>query len=100
MIAKIGRITLRVFIVLLLLLIIIVLILGRMVEFRMDDSGLKAFFHTKKLEPHISYYQAKGRTVRYLEVGDQSEATVLFIHGAPSSLSYWKGYLSDSSLLE
>jgi pimeloyl-ACP methyl ester carboxylesterase len=99
MIAKIGRITLKVFLWTLLLLIILVLILGRLVEFRMDDEGLKAFFHARKLEPHIGYYQAKGRSVRYLEVGDQSKATVLFIHGAPSSLSYWKGYLSDSSLL-
>src|SRR5882757_136106 len=100
MIAKIGRITLKVFLWTLLLLIILVLILGRLVEFRMDDAGLKTFFHAHKLEPHISYYQAKGRSVRYLEVGDQSKATVLFIHGAPSSLSYWNGYLSDTSLLE
>ncbi len=99
MIAKIGRITLKVFLWTLLFMIIVTLILGRLVEFRMDDAGLNAFFHTRKLEPHISYYQAKGRSVRYLEVGDQSKATVLFIHGAPSSLSYWKGYLSDSSLL-
>lgn len=100
MIAKIGRVTLKVFLITLALLIIIVLILGRVVEFRMDDSGLKAFFHEHKLEPHISYYQCEGRTVRYLEVGDTSKATVLFIHGAPSSLSYWKGYLSDTSLLD
>ncbi|HTI12423.1 MAG TPA: alpha/beta hydrolase [Puia sp.] len=100
MIAKIGRITLRVFILVLLLLIIIDLVLGRVVNFRMDDSGLKSFFHDRKMEPHIGYYQSRGRQVRYLEVGDQQKATVLFIHGAPSSLSYWKGYLSDSSLLD
>ena len=100
MIAKIGRITLRAFIVVLLFLIVSTLILGRLVEFRMDDAGLEAFFKSRNLEPHIGYYQSKGRKVRYLEVGDQSKATVLFIHGAPSSLSYWKGYLSDSSLLE
>src|SRR5450756_1020819 len=100
MISKIGQITLRVFIVVLLFMVISTLILGRLVEFRMDDEGLKAFFNSKHLEPHISYYQAKGRTVRSLEVGDQSNASVLFIHGAPSSLSYWKGYLSDGSLLK
>jgi pimeloyl-ACP methyl ester carboxylesterase len=99
MIAKIGRVTLKVLLGTLLFLIILVLILGRLVEFRMDDAGLKDFFHARKLEPHISYYQARGRSVRYLEIGDQSKATVLFIHGAPSSLSYWKAYLSDTSLL-
>src|SRR5260370_42203821 len=99
MIAKIGRITLRTFIVILVFLIIIVLILDRLVEFGMDGAGLNAFFHAKNLQPHISYYQSKGRTVRYLGVGDQSKATVLFIHGPPRPPSNCKGDLSDTSLL-
>lgn len=99
MIAKIGRVTLKIVIATLVFLIVTVYILGRLIEFRMNDDGLKTFFHDRKLKPHIAYYQSKGRTIRYLEIGDQSKATVLFIHGAPSSLSYWRGYLSDSSLL-
>ena len=34
-----------------------------------------------------------------MQVGDKPDATVLFIHGAPSSMSYWKTYMSDSVLL-
>jgi len=83
----------------LLLLIILLLVFDRMVQFRMDDKGLMTWFHERHLEPRIGYYQSQGRTIRYLQAGDQSNATVLFIHGAPSSLSYWRGYLSDSSLL-
>jgi pimeloyl-ACP methyl ester carboxylesterase len=34
-----------------------------------------------------------------VQVGDDTtKPTLLFIHGAPSSLSYWRGYLSDSIL--
>jgi pimeloyl-ACP methyl ester carboxylesterase len=99
MMAKIGRIGLRIFIGVLLSLIVIVLLFDRLVQFRMDDKELTAWFHDRHISPHIQYYEALGRKVRYVQVGDQPKATVLFIHGAPSSLSYWKAYLSDSTLL-
>jgi pimeloyl-ACP methyl ester carboxylesterase len=99
MIVKIGRILIRVFLWTLLSLIVLVFIFDRLVQFRMDDKDLEAWFHARNLTPQIKYYQGGGRTVRYLQAGDQPTATILFIHGAPSSLSYWKGYLSDSSLL-
>ncbi len=99
MIAKIGRISLRVFLGVLIFLILVTLIFDRLVQFRMDDHELISWFHHRHLDPKISYYQADGRKVRYLEVGNQPNATILFIHGAPSSLSYWKAYMADSALL-
>jgi len=99
MIARIGRITLKVLLGILIALVVFLLAFDRLVQFRMDDKDLLSWFHTHNLDPHISYFTAKGRKVRYMQVGDRPEATVLFIHGAPSSLSYWKGYLSDSVLL-
>jgi pimeloyl-ACP methyl ester carboxylesterase len=65
----------------------------------MDDRELISWFHNRHLEPRIDYYKAKGRDIRYLTVGGNDTASVLFIHGAPSSLSYWKDYLADSMLL-
>jgi uncharacterized protein len=100
MILKIGRIVLRIFLWALLFLIVLLLVFDRLVQFRMNDKDLTAWFHAHKIEPHIHYYEAGGRLVRYVQVGDQSKATILFIHGAPSSLSYWKAYLSDSALLQ
>jgi uncharacterized protein len=102
MMAKIGRISLRIFLGVLIFLVIVVLIFDRLVQFRMDDKELTKWFHDRHIEPHIQYYQSMGRTVRYVGVGEQQntqKATILFIHGAPSSLSYWKAYLSDSTLL-
>jgi len=99
MMAKIGRISLRIFLGVLISLIVIVLLFDRLVQFRMDDKELTTWFHDRHIEPHIRYYEALGRKVRYMQVGDQTKASILFIHGAPSSLSYWKAYLSDSTLL-
>lgn len=99
MIARIGRIALRTLLGILIALIVFLLIFDRMVQFRMDDKDLLNWFHSRNLAPQISYFNTNGRSVRYMKIGESSEATVLFIHGAPSSLSYWKGYLSDSVLL-
>jgi len=99
MVVKIGRIFLRIVIWALVILIVLLLIVDRLVQFRMDDADLTKYFHERKLEVHISYYKAGGRDIRYIRVGDDTNATILFIHGAPSSPSYWRGYLSDSSLL-
>ncbi|MBN9382959.1 MAG: alpha/beta hydrolase [Chitinophagaceae bacterium] len=100
MLAKIGRICLKTVIWALVILIVLLLVFDRLVQFRMDDADLTKYFHKQGLEAHIGYYKARGREVRYIRVGDDTNATILFIHGAPSSLSYWRGYLSDSALLK
>jgi pimeloyl-ACP methyl ester carboxylesterase len=100
MILRISRIALKVFLWSLLLLVISLLVFDRLVQFRMDDTDLRSWFHARHIEPRIVYYKSRGRSIRYLQVGNASGATILFIHGAPSSLSYWRGYLSDSSLLK
>src|SRR5580765_8481299 len=99
MLARIGRILLRTVMGLLIFIVILLLVFDRLVQFRMDDKELLSWFHERHVGPTISYYESRGRRVRYLSTGTQPDATVLFIHGAPSSLSYWKDYLSDSLLL-
>src|SRR5882757_10907228 len=99
MLLKIGRILLKTILWALFILILLLLVFDRLVQFRMDDADLTKYFNEKNIAAHIAYYKAGGRDVRYIRVGDQPKATILFIHGAPSSLSYWKGYLSDSVLL-
>jgi pimeloyl-ACP methyl ester carboxylesterase len=99
MIARIGKITLRIFLGILIALIVFLLIFDRLVQFRMDDKEILDWFHNQKIDPKIGYFKTGYRTVRYMQVGDNPDATVLFIHGAPSSMSYWKSYTSDSVLL-
>jgi len=80
-------------------LIIVLLLFDQFVQFRMDDHDLYNSFHKEHLDPYIGYYTTGGRKIRYLTVGEDTTATVLFVHGAPSSLSYWRNYLMDSTLL-
>jgi pimeloyl-ACP methyl ester carboxylesterase len=99
MVVRIGRIILRTIVGLLIFIVILLLVFDRLVQFRMNDRELFSWFHDRRLEPKIAYYHARDRKVRYLTVGGNTQASVLFIHGAPSSLSYWKSYLADSVLL-
>jgi pimeloyl-ACP methyl ester carboxylesterase len=99
MIAKMIRIFIRFVGGVVIFLIVALLIGDRFVQFRMDDKELTEWFRARHIQPHIGYYEAGGRKVRYIGVGDNPEATILFIHGAPSSMSYWKAYLADSVLL-
>ena len=80
-------------------MVIILLIFDQFVQFRLDDRDVYAEFHAAHLYPHIGYYVSGGRKIRYLSIGQDTTSTILFIHGAPSSLSYWRNYLGDSTLL-
>lgn len=80
-------------------MVIVLLIFDQFVQFRMDDRDLYRLFHEAHLSPRIGYFTTMGRKMRYLTVGDDTTCTILFVHGAPSSLSYWRNYLMDSTLL-
>jgi pimeloyl-ACP methyl ester carboxylesterase len=99
MLVRIGGVLLRTVVGLLIFIVILLLVFDRLVQFRMDDKELLSWFHQRHLPPKIEYYHAEGRKIRCLSVGDNPDASLLFIHGAPSSLSYWKNYLADSILL-
>lgn len=95
-----ARILLRITVALIVLFIIALLIADRFIQFRMSDDEYSKFFADKGLKPNISYYNKMNRTIRYASSGADTSATILFIHGAPSSLSYYKDYMTDSTLLQ
>ncbi len=51
------------------------------------------------LEATVHHYEKEGRPMRYIEIGYDSLPLIVFIHGAPSSSSFWKGLLQDTQLL-
>jgi uncharacterized protein len=94
-----GKRLLRLAAVVYLLLIILGIALDYLYQFRMSDSATTAYFSQRNQPIHIQYYQANGRTLRYLYSNSEpTKPNILFIHGAPSSSSYFRDYLSDSSL--
>lgn len=94
---KIGKAFLAIFAT----LILVILVFGYAIQFRDTDSTLKAFFAERHIPATIGYYTSHNRTLRYLMAGStKPRATVLFIHGAPSSMSYFKTYLSNDAILQ
>ena len=94
---KIGQ----VFLTIVATLVLVVIVLAYAVQFRDTDSTLKKFFAEKNIPVTIGYYTSYHRSLRYLMEGStKSRATVLFIHGAPSSMSYFKNYLSNDTILQ
>jgi pimeloyl-ACP methyl ester carboxylesterase len=87
--------------VLLIVTIILLLILDDFVEFRDTDDDLITFFQNKQIPAKLGYYNSTGRTIRYLSVGNENaSSSILFLHGAPSSMSYFKPYLCNQALLQ
>ena len=70
-----------------------------LVQFRMNDEELLSLFSSQNVKGEIRYFSSHGRNVRYVSVGNDSLPTVVFIHGAPSSLSIYKDYFTDNSFL-
>lgn len=70
-------------------------------EMRLSDATLKQVLSDNPFhyQARIDYHEQDGRRLRYLEIGRDSLPLIVFIHGAPSSLSFWKGMLKDSALL-
>lgn len=50
----------------------------------------------KAEKPQIIRYRTNGRTMRYLKVGADTLPTLVFIHGAPSSLKGWANFYLDT----
>ena len=85
------------------------------IDFRQTDQELVEEFSGQRIKPVVHYYHVgkqghtgeKGdetsRTIRFMETGnspaDSALPVVLFIHGAPSSLSFFNQFFKDTTLL-
>ena len=97
---RLFKIIIRILIFGPILFIIFCFLFDACIQFRMSDRALQAYFQARHVPLKIHYYQAAGRQLRYVSSGQDTSLALLFIHGAPSSCSYWKTYLTDSSLLQ
>ena len=92
---RLGRTLLALY----LLAIIGGLIADQYVQFRQSDAETQQFFAARQQPIHIGYYNTQQRQMRYIYTEDDaSKPVILFIHGAPSSSSYFRDYLSDTNL--
>ncbi|GAB2566905.1 alpha/beta fold hydrolase [Spirosoma areae] len=86
------------------------LIVAWFIDFRQTDQELAEEFKSQRIRPKVHYYHVVGklpaeppRTIRFLETpvgpGGSTRPVVVFIHGAPSSLSFFKEFFKDTTLL-
>ncbi|MEM9325448.1 MAG: alpha/beta hydrolase [Bacteroidota bacterium] len=69
-------------------------------ELRTPDATFIAELSNQQgYEPRVNRYAFRDREMRYIELGNERLPFVLFVHGSPSSSSFWTSFLSDSLLL-
>ena len=93
----------------LLVAIIGTLTVGWFIDFRQTDQELADEFRGQRIRPDIHRYrvanpngESEPRTIRFMETnspGDSALPVVLFVHGAPSSLSFFNAFFKDTTLL-
>ena len=86
-----------------------VLVAAWFVESRQTNDELTDEFRHQRIRPVVHTYRVKNsygeasRTIRFMETprtpGDSALPVVLFVHGAPSSLSFFNAFFKDSTLL-
>ena len=95
------------------LLTVCVLLVGTLVvawfvDSRQTDGELAEEFQGQRIRPTVHYYQIREpgeapRTIRFMEtpalLGDSLLPVILFVHGAPSSLSFFNEFFKDTTLL-
>jgi len=92
-----------------LILAIGVLVVAWFVDSRQTDQELAEEFKEQAIRPVVHYYKVTERgsqtprTIRFMETpapaADSALPVVLFVHGAPSSLSFFNEFFKDTTLL-
>ncbi|TXF91211.1 alpha/beta hydrolase [Neolewinella aurantiaca] len=65
-----------------------------------DDNQMTAVFNSGEYgEATLGYLEGPSRKIRFLQIGeDPDKPMVVFIHGSPSSSSFWANMMKDSAL--
>ncbi|MFD1141296.1 alpha/beta fold hydrolase [Larkinella insperata] len=72
------------------------------VDSRDSDAEIAEDFRDAPVHPVVHRYTVNGRTIRYMETEEAGQDTlpvVLFVHGAPSSSSFFSNFFKDTTLL-
>lgn len=64
----------------------------------MTQDELKRFFKRYSIKATINHYTTLHRTIYYATIGEDHLPAILFIHGAPASMTIYKDYFTDEEL--
>jgi pimeloyl-ACP methyl ester carboxylesterase len=89
-------------IILILLVAVVFLAMHLLMPFKESDKKIAAYFEENNVEVTIHHEAYEGGGVRFIETKGESapdSTLILFVHGAPGSLSDHKAFLVDDDLL-
>jgi pimeloyl-ACP methyl ester carboxylesterase len=66
----------------------------------MTEDELKRFFEGHGIKATVNHYTALKRKIFYATIGEDHLPAILFIHGAPASMTIYKDYFTDEELLK
>jgi pimeloyl-ACP methyl ester carboxylesterase len=66
----------------------------------MTEEELKGFFDKHSIKAVINHYSALKRTLYYAAIGEDHLPAILFVHGAPASMTIYKDFFADVELLK
>ena len=72
-------------------------------QWRETDTEIRERHEELNIPAIVSYFEVDSLDlkIRVLEVSQyQKQVNLLFLHGSPSSLSAWNGYMTDSLLID
>lgn len=82
-----------------LIILIAWIIIARLImQFRISDEKAKKYFSEDQVIATFHDEKISGRTLHYVQTGNDSLPTIVFVHGSPGSWSAFMRYLSDSDL--
>lgn len=86
-----------------LLLVVIGLFAGAYwLDYQQRDEVVLRRFQGQRVQPRLQRYTLGDRTIRFLESAPDSapdRPVVLFVHGAPSSLTFFNAFFQDTALV-
>lgn len=69
-------------------------------KFRMSDNNAKKEFLSTGVVLHTAVKKINDFPLHYVQTGNDTFPTLLFVHGTPGSWDAFKNYLKDSALLQ
>ena len=78
--------------------VLYVIVCQSCMKMRMSTAKTKAYFENEKVSFIDETIQIDGHALHYIQTGDLTKPTLLFVHGSPGSWDAFKTYLNDSVL--
>ncbi len=83
----------------LILFFVLACIVSSCLTSRMSDKEMNTYFKDSRFRPQRHFYEAIGRNLHFVEMGDTTKTPLLFVHGSPGSWDNYKAFLKDTFLL-